>query len=244
MFFTISFYFGILVGTMESTVESLDDSCLNFQITRQEVQTNYCSIQPHLTYLRNSPDAINSSCVQCNIRSVDIVTQDGCSRNFDCAKLLFDNNLLFEQFFRQHRDSIANRFPKGNSEETSLLTISVTDYDLKEITPEYIGPLLNISAPSLQTVLTLKKQSPDLTFPPTVKGNFFLQNDVLNMYIDCPNGRNSIRYQMGKSFPSPKMTLNGECSVLQTTSQVREEENIITATCNIGHAFSLASSQQ
>ena len=231
MFLSIYFYFAAIGGTMGSTLPPLENLCLDFRVTREQNEMNVCSVQPHFARLQNQSGSPQRPCVQCTIKSVDIVRNNGCLKNVDCAKLDFANNWIFEKFFRTHRDSIADMFPAGDADTKPVLMIVVKEYNLTNITFQYIAPLLNINAAFLTTFLIWEKQSPGLTFPPAVVGEFPLNNDILYMYIDCVGGGgNSIKYQMGKDLRVPNVTMNAECSVTQTNSQVSVSKRINIST--------------
>lgn len=222
MFLSIYFYFAVIGGTMGSTLPPLDSSCLDFRVTKQQNETNACYVQPYFARLQNQSGGNERPCVHCTIKYVDIVRNDNCLKNVDCAKLDFANNLIFEKFFRTHRDSIANMFPTGDSNTRPVLTIVVKEYNLTNITFQYIAPLLDINAAFLTTFLIWETQSPGLNFPPVVVGEFPLTNYILYMYIDCAGGGgNSITYQMGKDLHVPNVTMNGECLVRQVSVSKR-----------------------
>ncbi len=95
---------------------------------------------------------IKPLCMQCTIKYTvgydDI--KPTCSKDFECATLIFDNNFMFEKFFGRHRNNIRDMFPLDFTIlYQPILEISVTNYNITKITDQYIQSKLDMDAPNI-----------------------------------------------------------------------------------------------
>jgi hypothetical protein len=179
---------------------------------------NKCEVkdETHRNY-----SSVKLECMQCIIKHTSIVTQRDCSKDFECATLIFDNDIVFERFFRRHRDNIPHLFPTERKIlPYPILDITVINYNITKITYDYISSTVNMHAPSVTISITFKNHSQGLG-PLTVEpGVYPIKFRLLTINVQCDN--NSLAtYVAFTETPNPGVLLTGSsCPQIQSTRQV------------------------
>jgi hypothetical protein len=167
------------------------------------------------------------SCMNCTIRYIDIMIQSDCSTSCECVMLMFENNLMFEEFFVKHHAAIEDLFPKPEYLRfLPTLRIYVGRNNITRITNEYINSIVNMDFVGLFIFLTFERlQNSE---PITVDNHFFsLRFRRLTISIRCDDGLESIKYTIEGDNVSSVPYIEGKCSEIQFTQQVNTFTTII-----------------
>jgi len=200
---------------------SLANSCFNFN-GRKDGRNNTCEIE----IMKNPPTVRNVKleCMQCTIKyTVDYDDiKPTCSKDFECATLIFDNNFMFEKFFRRHRNKIRDMFPfKSTVLHHLILEIIVTNYNITNITNQYIQSNIDMDAPNVDIYLKFNRHSQGLP-PLTVKREIYLfKFGFLEIHVLCDDGNSSVIYEVRKdSLMGTDIFMEDRCPKFQSTEPV------------------------
>jgi len=199
--------------------DSLANSCFNFNGTKYG-RVNRCGIK-YGDYKTYKP-GVQSKCMECIIHYSDIMIRSNCSKDFECATLIFHSNTMFERVFRKYRDAIRDLLPtKLEILSAPTLGIIVNSYNITKITYEYINSTVNMDAPNASIYITFKKHSEGLA-PLTVQYDWYLiKFRFLSINVQCQDGNSWANYQvstatsnLGRLFPE------SECAEFTPTKPV------------------------
>jgi len=84
-----------VLNTIYLTDSTLNNRCLTFENLRVH-PNNYCLPVTFSVLMANKIS--KRSCLECEIKDIDITIAKSCRGSFTCISFLFDNNT----FFRQH----------------------------------------------------------------------------------------------------------------------------------------------
>jgi hypothetical protein len=162
------------------------------------------------------------SCMQCFIRYYSgIVMNPDCSRDFECVVFRFNDNIIFEKFFKQYHDIIPNLFPKQLVRLSSFsIEITLDNYNITEITNEYINSTLNMNAPNTNIYIILVNSAQGLQ-PIMIRNESFpIRFKLLGITVPCGNGNKTILYHVYRPETGDYPKIIGKCDEFQSTQQV------------------------
>lgn len=207
-----------LISTTTQSDNSLVSSCFNFTGTRNN-KTNRCfKIDPVTATYEVFYRPLS---MRCRIEYTDIEKNSLCLKDLNSLELTFENNFLFERFFKNNGDGIASFFPtSSNPSYFSVLDIIVETYDIREITSKYINSTLNMHDSQTRIFLWFKKHLQDLSPLRIADEPYPIKFQFLSINIACDDG-SWIHYMVnGSSNSSNKRSKIAECSPLPSTKQV------------------------
>lgn len=211
-------YLSLILFTMISKTIQLDDSCFNFNGTRN-TRTNYCRVvnRSTLRYLVN----FQAICMQCRMRFVINEIKPNCSKNFDCASLIFENNIMFETFFRIHRHALRDLFTTQlDPLPSSVLEIIVTFYNITKITNHYIDSIMDMNAPHMKIFFWFRNYSQDSTALTVENGSYLIRFKLLLITVQCDDNTSANYMVMGPLKLDGKLFRGNDCALLPHTKHV------------------------
>lgn len=193
----------------------LENSCLNFSNG-----INTCEVKSKPFYVENSSYIIQ--CLQCSIRSTNFRINSNCSKDFECATLIFDNNMIFQKFFEIHRNSISSLFPTNvNILSNPSFGIVVTNYNITKITYEYINSIINIDHPNLYIYIQFEKGSNGLVPRMTENDSYVIKFNLLYIKLPCDNDSYWATYKIYRLESNhSQLNIESKCPENQDTTQV------------------------
>ena len=216
------FYFSWILFTLISTTTQRNNgstpSCFDFSDTKNG-KTNSCSKKPAM----NAPYRAfhRPPSIHCRIENTDIEEKSLCMTDVDSAAFTFQNNVMFETFFRKNGHRITSSFP--NSTDSSYFfafDIIVETYNITEITNKYINSTVNIHAPQAGIFLSFKNRTQNLPTLTVADEPYSISFQFLTIHVDCEDG--GIAYYMvnGSSNSSNKPSTITECPQMSSKKQV------------------------
>lgn len=155
MLFLISFSFLIFTSVSSLEYDHELKECFNFT-TNDVPQRNVCQretdqFRPILIDQRRKVQTM-----ACVIDDLSLINMDTpCSSKLYYARLVFANNTLFEFFFKQFHTKIPRLFGQlNNGSNDFFLTAIIRNYNITEITDEYLVWIKSIKIPKLIVQLT------------------------------------------------------------------------------------------
>jgi len=215
--------FSLLIFIMISnTVQQNDliaNSCFNFEYINYN-QTQFCTENWFRFRVGNTID-LNLQCIRCTITHVDIRIKYNCLKNFECATLVFDNNMIFEEFFMKYRDRIQSLFPASlQISPNPVLRIILSKYNITRITNEYINSTVNMNFPMLMIFIRFIQRLQSLVSLTVDKHFSPIRFHQLILIVQCDNENSSITYRIYKNNHNNEPNKTGECTEFQPTKQV------------------------
>jgi hypothetical protein len=194
-------------------------SCFNLtgKIGREE---NEC--EPTVRPDPSNKTGTHIRCMQCFIRYYSgIVMNPDCSRDFECVVFRFNDSIIFEKFFKQYHDSIPNLFPKQLVRLLSFsIEITVDNYNITEITNEYINSTLNMNAPNTNIFITFVNSTQGLQ-PIVIRNQSFpIKFRLLGITVPCGNNNKTVLYNVYRPDTGDQLKIIGKCDEFQSTQQV------------------------
>jgi hypothetical protein len=141
-------FFLIIFNITYLTDSFLLDACLTFTNT-EDPTDNFCWSHSYASAIENKKH--RKSCLKCQVNDIHALVKNVCGRTLQCISFIFYNNSFFEQFFRKYPNIIDHllKDPKKENISNSLI-ITFQNYDLTEITFNYLNSILNMSSPAYQ----------------------------------------------------------------------------------------------
>jgi hypothetical protein len=218
-------YFSLIIFTMIiKTIQlnySRPKSCFNFNGTYNR-RENICVVKEE-NYPTVDRD-VKPQCMQCTLKyTVDFNhIQPTCSKDFECATLIFDSNFMFEKFFGRHRNKIQNMFPtRLRKLFYPYLKIIVTNYDITEITNNYIESKVNMIATDVAISITFKKHSQGLPSLTVKNQSYQIGFRSLRINVLCDDGNSSASYMVRfGTLDDDHFAIEDRCPEFQSTQLV------------------------
>lgn len=214
-------YLSLILSVWISSTTSSDhlaNSCFNFGRARKN-KTNLCYVNEQ----RNATDLLGSRrmSIHCYIQYVDIVINRNCSKYIDTVSLIFQNNAIFEKFFKGNRDKFETLYRhKQNASGYYVLDIFIDSYNISNITYQYINSTININASHTRIFIWFRKHLLNSSPPTVVDEAFPIKFQLLGISVDCDN-QTSAHYIVNSSLSgSNKPYIVSPCSPFSTTTQV------------------------
>ena len=208
----------ILISSTTSLNDSDSNSCFNFTLTKNN-KTNRCHVQSplnatyQLLYRRTS--------IQCHIQDVDIEIKRNCSKSIDSAALIFDNNTMFETFFKKNGAAIAKLCPpRRNRSGYYVLDIIINYYNVSKMTYQYIDSTVNINATQTRIFLWFKKHLPDSSPLTVVDEAYPIKFKLLVVNVECDDNTSAHYIVNSSSRRYNKPHEMSKCLPFSTTRHV------------------------
>lgn len=218
-------FFFMMLNIIYLTDSSLDGQCLTFRNLKIH-SNNACLVRTFSELMVNTIQ--RRSCLECEIKDNNIVVAKSCRRYFTCVSFLFDNNTMFEQFFREH-PNIIHYLQSDDKHISTILMITIASYTLTEISFKYLNSLLYINLPSFN-VLQVKfiKPIPDMEII-NIKNDFSdIPIDGIYLTFSCNyhiNDNEWIEYVIKSNDMEPKVS--GICQRSHFSTQLLNTSNNI-----------------
>ena len=199
------------------------ESCFNF-ISKDLPEQNICKYTPRVM-VNTEAGNLSLSCPTCTITYSTLIDTDTvCSPRAKCAKLIFDDNILYQDFFRRFRTQLPHWIPKSIQEGISFgLVIVINKYNITEINDEYLASTMSMDVPNLSVTLRFENSSANL--PPLVLGinNFNLTINSVTIRVRCDDYQLA-GYKINKTskdtLKGRRLILKDQCEQLPSTRQV------------------------
>jgi len=198
--------------------DSIANSCFTIEAERYN-QTNFCN-KTHIGFIVDNKTLI-LRCIRCVISDIDIVIQDNCSWNYECATLVFDNNFMFEKFFVKYRHKIQGLFPSSLQRSPHpVLRIIISKYNITRITNEYINSTVNMDFPMLVIFINFIQRLQSLVSLTVDKHFSPIGFKQLLIIVQCDYSGSFISYIIDRDNYYDKPKISGECTEFQSTQPV------------------------
>ena len=199
--------------------------CYKFENLQQD-EENFCWTH---SYSWIEEQKHNGTCLRCTISNIHAELKSICGRIFYCMTFIFHNKSLFEDYFRNY-PIVDKLFLKPPDEDAwTRLVIILENYDLRDITFQYLNSILNISSRSYQILnVIFIKPLLNHTLSP-VKNDFYsIPTMIISLLFSCNyymNDKKWIEYKIlpnGSNFNRSKY-----CSSIRVTQSSTKNMYVI-----------------
>ncbi len=195
-------------------------SCFNLTASNGNEQ-NKCATED-----RPDPRDISGRqirCMECNIGYyTGLVIDNDCSASSECVTFIFNDSVIFEGFFKRYHRDIPKLFPRRLVIlPNPIIEIIVKNYNITEITNQYVNSILNMNAPGISIFIRFVNHTQGLQ-PLVVRNESFpIKFNFLMISVPCNDSNKTITYQVYRqALKSDQLSIQDNCDEFQTTQQV------------------------
>ena len=145
-------FFLIILNILDFTDSYLLAECLTFK-NAEGHRTTESNCWRHAETSTMELNRHPNNCMKCQINDTKARPDNKCGSSLRCLSLIFHHNSLFEQFSDQF-STLTDQLLKSDPhpDQPNALIITLQNYDLTEISFQYLKSILRINSPSYQVL--------------------------------------------------------------------------------------------
>lgn len=168
-------------------------------------------------------------CIKCVVRNPNISIPSDCRKKYDCYVFVFNDNIIFENFFMKHRSAMQEHYPKATKVEyPPFLSIIVENYNKTQITNHYLNSTLNIDLPNLVVHLKFIRPISNRAAITIADDSFSLNIREIRISVLCPINSDSKNYFIKGNTNFSKPVIEDQCKRTAFTTTVSINDSHIS----------------